>query len=492
MLRHFSGRVEGVDPVPARTWLLKLSELMPGGFGLTLRQQLGAVTGVLVAATILLTASVSYLAAITSLVGMMDNDMRSQGAVLAYDSRYLSEPDLLVEIETLKRRSPYLSVSVSPPGQSKYLGDAVPVGGKFVETRYNTDVSTRTLAGHRVVVTRTKDGATVALSKEIDPTQQLLRSVAAASLVLVSLGGLVSWTVASLVSESGLRPLRRLQRGVKEVTRTEELNPLPVEGHDELARITIAFNDMMETLRESRKRQTQLVADAGHELKTPLTSMRTNIELLMMVYASEQQDMIPAEDRADLERDVLAQMNELSTLIGDLVDLAREDAPNIELEEMRLDLVLGDALGRVQRRRPDVHFLFHADPWILRGDKFAMGRAPLNLIDNAAKWSPKGGTVRVSLKAGSSSAVLLVDDSGPGIAPEERERVFERFYRSAESRSMPGSGLGLAIVKQVMDRHDAPIYVEDSPAGGARFRVIFPGRRPDPGEDTSHMGPFEQ
>ena len=99
----------------------------------------------------------------------------------------------------------------------------------------------------------------------------------------------------------------------------------------------------------------------------------------------------------------------------------------------------------------------------------------MNLLDNAAKWSPPGGVVRVSLRSAQHSAVLIIDDSGPGIPPEEREQVFERFYRAPESRSMPGSGLGLAIAGQVLERHGASIDIGDSDDGGARIRVVFPG-----------------
>lgn len=454
------------------------------GSEMTLRQQLAVLTGVLVALTILVTASVSYWASSTSIIGMMDNDLRTQGAMLAYDSQEMSsDEELAAEVETFRRRNPHILATASRAESNRFVGDEIPVGGDFARMNYGADVSARTLHGNRVLVTRLDDGTVVALSKAVDPTRQLQRSIAAALLVLLSLGWIVSTLVAFLVSSSGMRPLRKLHLALKEVTRTKELKPLPVQGHDEMARITNAFNDMMASLQDSRTRQAQLVADAGHELKTPLTSMRTNIELLMMMYSADRQDQISAEDRADLERDVLAQMTEMSTLIGDLVDLAREDSSNVEFEEIRLDVILEEAVRRVERRRPDVTFQFNADPWLIMGDRFAMGRAPLNLIDNAAKWSPEGGTVRISLKAAKKYAVLVVDDSGPGIAPEERERVFERFYRSAESRSMPGSGLGLAIVKQVMDRHGARIFVEESDDHGARFRVVFPGKAPDADED---------
>lgn len=452
------------------------------GLGLSLRQQLVVLTGVMVAFAILVTAAVSFWAATTAITNSMDNDLRSKAYVMVREAETHTEEDLEEEIADFKKFNPRIKAAVSPVGSNKYFGDAVPVGGAFHDNKEGEQISIRTTGGERILVLRTDSGAAVALSEQIDPSKRLQGSSGAALLVILGLGILMAWAVGTIVASAGLYPLKRLHRAVDEVTRTEELKPLPVEGDDELAKISKSFNEMMQTLQDSRLRQTQLVADAGHELKTPLTSMRTNIELFMMMYKSGHQDMISQEERDNLEHDVLAQMEEMSTLIGDLVDLAREDSPNTEFMDLRLDAILEEALDRVRRRRPDVTFQFHADPWIMKGDHFAMGRAPINLIDNAAKWSPDGGTVRISLKAATTKAVLIVDDSGPGIAPRERERVFERFYRAPESRAMPGSGLGLAIVKQVLDRHNAQIFVEESDDGGTRMRVVFPGRRPD-GED---------
>lgn len=134
-------------------------------------------------------------------------------------------------------------------------------------------------------------------------------------------------------------------------------------------------------------------------------------------------------------------------------------------------------------------------PWVLEGDPFALGRATLNLMDNAAKWSPATGTVRVSMQQISEHEVRLrVDDSGPGIPPEEREKVFERFYRSAEARSMPGSGLGLAIVKSVIERHEGAIEIKESSDGGTRMEVTLPGYRGegDPFVDSLSEPDFAQ
>jgi two-component system sensor histidine kinase MprB len=129
------------------------------------------------------------------------------------------------------------------------------------------------------------------------------------------------------------------------------------------------------------------------------------------------------------------------------------------------------AVTRVRRRAHGVSFDVHLDPWPVVGDASSLERAVTNLLDNAAKWSPADGTVRVRLVDG----VLTVDDEGSGIAESDRPHVFERFYRAEESRAMPGSGLGLAIVRQVVDRHGGRVEASESPAGGARFTLWLPG-----------------
>ncbi|MBS4103003.1 HAMP domain-containing sensor histidine kinase, partial [Tsukamurella paurometabola] len=273
----------------------------------------------------------------------------------------------------------------------------------------------------------------------------------------------------------GLRPVQRLTEAAERVARTDDLTPIPVTGRDELARLTTSFNTMLQALADSRDRQARLVADAGHELRTPLTSLRTNVELLV---AANQPGAppIPEDDMKELSDDVLAQVEELTTLVGDLVDLAREDAPEAVNEEIDLEEVLQKAVERVERRRPTVRFEVASAPWYVYGDQAGLGRAVVNVLDNAAKFSPDGGVVRVELaEIGVARAALSVADSGPGIPEEDRELVFERFYRSMASRSMPGSGLGLAIVKQVVERHGGSVAVGTADGGGALVRLEIPG-----------------
>ena len=293
------------------------------------------------------------------------------------------------------------------------------------------------------------------------------------------------------MANSGIQPITRLRRAADEVSRTGELRQIPVYSHDELGALTDSFNNMMNALQEAQTKQKNLVADASHELKTPLTSLRTNVELLMLASQRKDGPGISDQDRKDLERDVIAQIDEMSGLIGDLVDLAREDSNPEVLSTVEISELITQGIERVQRRRPDVTFDTHLIDWRLQGDSFALSRALLNLLDNAAKWSPEGGVVRVWMQpigsedseaTGSDADVpaqqeveIRVADSGPGIPQQDRGKVFDRFYRSIKARSMPGSGLGLAIVKQVIERHHGVIVADESDDGGALMRAVLPG-----------------
>jgi two-component system sensor histidine kinase MprB len=283
-----------------------------------------------------------------------------------------------------------------------------------------------------------------------------------------------------MVTQAGLRPVGRLTGAAERVARTDDLRPIPVYGSDELARLTEAFNMMLRALAESRERQTRLVADAGHELRTPLTSLRTNVELLMASSAPGAPP-IPEQEMVDLRTDVIGQIEELSTLVGDLVDLTRADAGEVIHEPVDMSEVVERSLERVRRRRMDVEFDVEVAPWQVYGDSAGLSRAVLNLMDNAAKWSPSGEHVGVRLRQlNATHAELVVSDHGPGIPEHERELVFERFFRSITARAVPGSGLGLAIVKQVVLKHGGALHVEETVPGGeppgTSIYVLLPGQ----------------
>jgi two-component system, OmpR family, sensor histidine kinase MprB len=312
-----------------------------------------------------------------------------------------------------------------------------------------------------------------------EPLYSTRTTLSRLSLVFTLVGGagiLLAAAVGTAVAQAGLRPVQRLTEATERVARTGDLQPIAVSGDDELARLTGSFNSMLGALAESQERQRRLVADAGHELRTPLTSLRTNLELLA---ASNRPGapVLSEQDRADIENDVRAQVEELTTLVGDLVELAREDAPQIVHEPVELPDVVERALVRAGRRAPGICFDVGLMPWSMLGDANALERAALNLLDNATKWSPPGGTVTVRLSpTGRGTAVLRVGDSGPGIAESDLPYIFERFYRSPTARTQPGSGLGLAIVAQVATRHGGTIHAGRSPAGGALMTLELPGR----------------
>ncbi|MDQ4051965.1 MAG: HAMP domain-containing histidine kinase [Actinomycetota bacterium] len=324
---------------------------------------------------------------------------------------------------------------------------------------------------YRVVAVPTSSGgASLVIAQSLEQQHSVLARLGIVMLgfgvVGVVVAGFAGWTVA----RNGLRPVRRLTTAVEAKARTEDLQPLDVEGDDEVARLAAAFNEMLIALDASRQRQRSLVADAGHELRTPLTSLRTNIDLLTQSDDTVGPTLEP-EARAEVLDDIRSQIDELTTLIGDLTELARDDPPASVIEELELSEIVHQAFNRVRLRAPSLSFDVVAHPWWVVGDAAALERAVTNLLDNAAKWSPAGGRVSCKLVDG----VLTVDDDGPGISEEDRPHVFDRFWRATESRTMPGSGLGLSIVRQVADRHSGTIEVGSSASGGARLVLTIPG-----------------
>ena len=231
--------------------------------------------------------------------------------------------------------------------------------------------------------------------------------------------------------------------------------------------LTQSFNTMLKSLQQSREQQRQLIADAGHELRTPLTSMRTNVELLV---ADEHSGMLPPGARGQILNDVAAQLGEFTALVGDLVALTRDDGNQRPFEPIVLADVVHASVQRAQRRGPGMVFDVDTDHSEIMGDASTLERAITNLLDNAVKFSPNGGTVRVRLADG----VLTVTDQGPGIAEEDLPHIFDRFYRSDRSRNTPGTGLGLSIVAHTVEAHGGSIKASNNPDGGAQFIMKLP------------------
>ncbi len=321
---------------------------------------------------------------------------------------------------------------------------------------------------HRIVAVPQPSGDALVIAQSMESTYESLERLAlvawSVGLAGVLLAGLAGWAVAT----NGLRPVRRLTAAAERVARTDDLRPITVTGTDELARLTSAFNMMLAALAASRLRQNQLVADAGHELRTPLTSLRTNIELLAQ---ADRRGGLPAAQRAELLDDVHGQVDELGTLVGDLVELNRDEPVDGHPEKVDLVEVVDAAVTRVRRRAAGVRIGVSSEQWLVDGEPSLLERAVTNLLDNAVKWSPADGAVEVDLTGG----VLTVRDHGPGIDPQDLPHVFDRFYRSREARTLPGSGLGLAIVRRTADRHAGHVTAANAPDGGAVLTLTLPG-----------------
>jgi two-component system sensor histidine kinase MprB len=325
-------------------------------------------------------------------------------------------------------------------------------------------------------------GTALVLAQSLESTDYTLGGlgwlVAFYGAAVVLVAGLAGWAVA----RQGLRPVRRLTEAAEEIARTEQLEPIPVEGTDEIARLASAFNAMLTALAASRDRQRRLVGDASHELRTPLTSLRTNLELLAQ---AESRGGLSDASRAELLSDVRAQLEELTTLVGDLTELARDEPVPHQVETVDLADVVERALDRVRRRAGGLQFSTTIQPWWVVGDAAALERAVTNLLDNAAKWSPPLGVVTVRLVQGT----LYVADQGGGIAESDLPHIFDRFYRSPESRTMPGSGLGLAIVRRVAERHGGTVSAGAAPGGGAAFWFDVPGSTRPPAQQNPQPAP---
>ncbi|MGW7201178.1 sensor histidine kinase [Streptomyces chryseus] len=323
----------------------------------------------------------------------------------------------------------------------------------------------------------------VSIARPMAEIDDPLGSLAWVLLALSGIGVLGAGATGLLVARAGLRPVDKLTDTVEHVARTEDLTVrIPVEGEDEIARLSRSFNAMTSALASSRDRQAQLIADAGHELRTPLTSLRTNVELLAR--SDETGRAIPPSDRAALMASVKAQMTELASLIGDLQELARPDTADQSgpPRVVALHEIAAAALERARLRGPELTIDAALAPWYVRAEPAALERALVNVLDNAVKFSPPGGTVDVTLEGGT----LTVRDRGPGIPESELPHVFERFWRSPSARALPGSGLGLSIVARTVQQAGGTVVLR-RPADGAdgtEALVRLPGA-PTPPPDAA-------
>jgi two-component system, OmpR family, sensor histidine kinase MprB len=382
-----------------------------------------------------------------------------------------------VEPEPFGAASGYVQF-ISPQGQVFVPGGqgsapskiALTAGDRAIAGRgRGTSLTDRSVAGTklRVLTLGTAAGGAVMVAQPLTQVNNELSHVLLI-LALIGAGGVVlAALLGALVARTALAPIGRFTERTEQLTGNLDLSHrLEVAGRDELARLAESFNGTLDALERSLQEQRQLIADASHELRTPISSLRANIQIL-----GEAERLAP-EEQASLRADIVAELDELTALVGDVVELARGSASDGSVDDVRLDEVVRDTVASA-RRRADRHgeigFELALEPTIVRGQADRIGRAVSNLVDNARKWSPADSSVEIALKDG----VLSVRDHGPGFQEADLPFVFDRFYRARDARKLPGSGLGLAIVRQAAEACGGFVEAQNAPGGGALLRVGF-------------------
>ncbi|MGY1498979.1 HAMP domain-containing sensor histidine kinase [Streptomyces sp. QTS52] len=322
--------------------------------------------------------------------------------------------------------------------------------------------------------------AALVIAVPLKGTESTLNELALILLLVSGIGVVGAGAAGLAVARAGLRPVDKLTEAVEHVARTEDLSvriPVEEDSDDEIARLSRSFNSMTSSLANSHELQQQLIADAGHELRTPLTSLRTNIELLTR--SEETGRPIPEADRKALLASVKAQMTELAALIGDLQELSRSEGQRGErVQVVAMEDTVESALRRARLRGPELTITADIQPWFVRAEPSALERAVVNILDNAVKFSPEGGTIEVQLSGGT----LTVRDHGPGIPADEIPHVFDRFWRSPSARALPGSGLGLSIVARTVQQAGGEVTLARAAGGGTVATVRLPGAAIPPPE----------
>jgi two-component system sensor histidine kinase MprB len=461
---------------------------------MTLRTRIAAVASVSVALAVLAAAVGLYAAVRSDLRGEIDNTLRSRVRALA-GAPAPGDDDLgsgyggprgpggsygpgggfpgHVEPAPFGAASGYVEF-ISPEGQVFVPGGqgsssrkiALTASDKTIAARGSgSSLSERSVDGTklRVLTSGTGPNGAVLIAQPLTEVDHELSHLLLI-LALIGAGGVVlAALLGALVARTALAPIGRFTQRTESLTGNLDLSRrLEVQGRDELARLADSFNGTLDALERSVQAQRHLIADASHELRTPISSLRANIQIL-----GEAERLAP-EEQASLRADIVAELDELTALVGDVVELARGAAPDGAVDDVRLDEVVRGAVASA-RRRGELSFELSLEPTIVRGQADRIGRAVSNLVDNARKWSPEGAAVEVTLAEG----VLSVRDHGPGFQEDDLPFVFDRFYRARDARKLPGSGLGLAIVRQAAEACGGFAEAQNAPGGGALLRVGF-------------------
>jgi two-component system, OmpR family, sensor histidine kinase MprB len=437
-----------------------------------LRSRLTAAAALAATFAIVAVVAVAYVAVRHVLLGNLDSQLRHQASEVHAENLIAADGVPYINLQTqIGDVGGYLQ-AVDSNGRFATHGPRIPItaadeqiaahGGTLLRDSYVHGVHVRMLTE---LVPQESDLA-VQLALPLTQVDHQLHKLRVAFLLLALLGlGLVvigSWFVVRRT----MRPVASLTAAAERIAVTRDLTTrIEDYGEDELGRLASTFNTMLDALERSLAQQRQLILDASHELRTPLASLRTNVEVLHDV------DRLNPTQRRSLLDGIVTQLDELTGLVADVVELARGDAPESAQEDVDLEDLLAHAVDRARRHWPNVVFMLSAEEVSVRGVPRRLDRAIANLLDNAGKFSSPGSVVDVALTA---EGVLTVADRGPGVPEDAVALVFDRFYRADEARALPGSGLGLAIVKQVVDGHHGVVVLSNRPEGGTLVTVTLP------------------
>jgi two-component system sensor histidine kinase MprB len=458
-----------------------------------LRKRVAIAAASVVALAVIVVAIVCYTLVRSQLLSQVDHDLQAQAVVVQQQGQQaLNQPPVGPPASAGGPAEFYQviapdgsiggNISLSVPGRAMSVADGQ--AGPFFSDVQIEGSRFRALTFAALVrgVNFAPEIGAVTLFRPLGGVENILRDLRLVLLLVCAGGVALAAVLGRLAARQVLAPLAEVAQTARHIEETEDLSSrLRVHADDEVGQLATRFNAMIERLQGSRlaldesvQAQRQLVADASHELRTPVTSLRTNIEVLL-----EQGDQLSDEDRHRLLADVLEQSEELSALIGDVIELARGDLPITTAEDVQLDRVVAESLGRAKRDFPHVTFEASLQPVIVEGVPERLQRAVNNLVDNAAHHSPRDGVVQVVV----DRAGVRVRDHGTGIDEADLPYVFDRFFRGANSRNRQGSGLGLAIVRQVAVQHGGSVEAGNAPEGGAMFTLRLPTASPESSGD---------
>ena len=453
---------------------------------MSLRRRIAGAAALAVAAVAVMLAAVGYLSARSHLVGQVQQELRGRAApyLMPHGPGHHGigggppggEPS---QTDNGLPANPPLG---GAPGYFQFVfPDGHVVAGNGGTPKLPVDAQVREIAKQgrgSFDSSATVDGTHVEVLTVGDPfdhkavqvalpltsVDSVLHGLLVTYLILVGAGILLAALLGALIARTALAPIRRFTEQTEQVTSAlDRPRRLEETGGEEMERLAASFNQTLDALERSVQAQRHLIADASHELRTPMAALRSNIQIFLDA------ERLDEHERRELQESIVAELDELTQLVSDVLELARGSAASEHTEPIELDAVVRDAVARAQRRAAQVSFEVDVEPTVIVNSPDRVSRAVTNVIDNARKWSPSEGTIEVRLRDGT----LTVRDHGPGFKEQDIDHVFDRFYRAEQARRMPGSGLGLAIVKQAAEAHGGSVEAANAAEGGAVVTVSF-------------------